>query len=180
MGHQNEQGATTVLEDLWQNWYDWFTHQPLPHLLSVMEILAFCQELWHVIGNCCCLWYVQGIAEGEIFSEWKIDTKKVMDLHTFQDHLSTQGLEYLPVYRQYPGHKAMRVYTKLILKDWKKVFEEEDTHPQSLPLHQLEVWLLLPRISSWHQSNFEVPNNIGPSQDFVEMLAIYQRISFQL
>jgi hypothetical protein len=62
--------------------------------------------------------------EGEICSEWKIDAKKVMDFHTFRDRLSTQGLEYSPISGRYPGDKAMRVYTKLSLKDRQKIFQE--------------------------------------------------------
>jgi hypothetical protein len=63
-------------------------------------------------------------AEGEICSEWKIEPKKVMDFHTFRDRLSTQGLEYSPILGRYPGDKAMRVYTKLSLRDRQRLFEE--------------------------------------------------------
>ena len=70
-------------------------------------------------------------AEGEICSEWKIEKKKVMDFHTFRDRLSTQGLSYSPVYGRYPGDKAMRVYTKLSLKDRKGVYgEDENDRPR--------------------------------------------------
>jgi hypothetical protein len=69
-------------------------------------------------------------AEGEICSEWKINPKKVMDFHTFRDRLSTQGLEYSPIFGRYPGDKAMRVYTKLSLKDRQDMFQEPEILPR--------------------------------------------------
>ena len=74
--------------------------------------------------------YKECAAEGDICSDWKIEPKKVMGFHTFRDRLSTQGLDYLPVYGRYPCDKAMRVYTKLSLKDRKKVYEEENVRPR--------------------------------------------------
>jgi hypothetical protein len=69
-------------------------------------------------------------AEGEICSELKIDPKKVMDFHTFRDRLSTQGLEYSPVFGRYPGDKAMRVYTRLSLKDRQNFYQEPEILPK--------------------------------------------------
>ena len=102
------------------------------YYLSVLELLAFSQESWHGMALAIVVAYdmYKECAEGMIYSDWKIDPKKVIDFYTFRDRLSTQGLEYSPVYGRYPGDEAMRVYTKLSLKDWMKVFEEEGIGPR--------------------------------------------------
>jgi hypothetical protein len=67
----------------------------------------------------------QECAEGKICLDWKVDPKKVMDFHTFRDRLSTQGLAYSPINGRYPGDRAMRVYTKLSLKERQRMFQEK-------------------------------------------------------
>jgi hypothetical protein len=64
-------------------------------------------------------------AEGNICSQWKVDPKKVMEVHTFRARLSTQGLAYSPVCGRYPGVRAMRVFNKLILKDQQRLFQDK-------------------------------------------------------
>jgi hypothetical protein len=49
-----------------------------------------------------------------------------MDFHTFRDQLSTQGLAYSPICGRYPGDRAMRVFIKLSLKDWQKMFQDKE------------------------------------------------------
>jgi hypothetical protein len=69
-------------------------------------------------------------AEGEIRSEWKIPPKKFMDFHTFRDRLSAQGLECSPTFGRHSGDRAMKVHTKLSLKDRKKFYEEDVIRPR--------------------------------------------------
>jgi hypothetical protein len=113
MGFQNEWGTTALFEDLWQNQHDWFTHP-----LLILKVLAFCQKPWHIISNCCCLQYVPWMYRGQEQSN---------GLSYFCDRLSTQGLAYLPVCGQYPGDRAMQVFTKLSLKDHQRMFQDKET-----------------------------------------------------
>ena len=65
---------------------------------------------------------------------------------------------------------------RICRKFFKKKRSVRKRRQGGLPLHWLEVWLLLARTELLYRSTFEVPNDIGPSsQDFVEILAIYQQ-----
>ena len=109
-------------------------------------------------------------AEGNIYSEWKIHPKKVMDYHTFGDRLSTPGLEYSPVFQRYPADRARRVSTKL--SQFEGSTENVSRRGDSSAKEGRPAFECID-LKYDPPEQFKMPNEIEPSQGFVEILAIF-------
>ena len=167
MGNRDERGRETLPKDIRENWSRAIlssgsaTYIIDPGNIGIRSRMMACH--WQLLLHTIC---TRNMRRARSVPSGKLTRRKLWTFTLSETSCRHNGLKT----RQFPDDI-------LVIEPWeftqssvwriaRNVFKKKrfvrERRQTGLPLHRLEVWLLLARTALLHWSNFKVPNNIGP------------------